>query len=385
MQGSELFVVPVDARADWHAFINLAWHVNRRDPHWVPPLRQSVRELLDQKRHPFWESYAGQFFIVRRNDRTVGRVAAIWPRNHAASSTGYFGFLEFEDDLTVVQALLRTAADTLRAQGFGEMLGPVNPSTNYELGVLVDGFNAPPFLMLTHNPPYYDRLLREAGLEKARDFYAYYVTAEAFAPSEKQLRVNRRLRERARVTLRNVDLKAFDREIALIGDLYNDAWADHWGFQPMTPAEFVQMGRDLRAIVDPELFYFIEYDGEAAGFLMALPNYNEVFARLRDGRLWPFGIFKFLWYRRRIGTARVITLGIRRQYQHLGLAGLVYPEIGARLIGKGYRAAEISWVVEGNEPMHSAARQLGAEVYKRYRVYSGPTARTLQNSAPTDA
>lgn len=366
-------ILPVYSRVEREAFIDLPWRLNAGDPAWVPPLRMSVREIIDVTRHPFWQTHAGHFFVAKKDGNVVGRIAAIFPKRQNNGGLGYFGFLEFVEDQEVLNALLDHAATVLRELGFEKMLGPVNPSTNYELGFLIDGFEHPPFLMLTHNPPYYDRMMHAAASQKARDFYSYHITDKTFAPSEKQARVAARLRERGRVTLRHPDLRQFDREIALIGDIYNDAWADHWGFQPMTAAEFRQMGKEMRQILDPELFFFIDYQDEPAGFLMALPNYNEVFARIHDGRLFPFGIFKLLKHRRNIHSARVITLGIRRKFQHLGLAGMVYPEIGAQLIRKGYPNCEISWVVEDNGPMNSAAAQLGGEVYKTWRLYERPT------------
>lgn len=366
-------ILPVYSRAEREAFIDLPWRLNRNDPAWVPPLRMAVREMIDVSKHPFWQTHAGHFFLAKRDGEVVGRIAAIFTKRHDNSGLGYFGFLEFTEDQQVLAGLLDHAAKVLREHGFERMLGPVNPSTNYELGFLVQGFDQPPFLMLTHNPPYYDQMMLVTDCRKARDFYSYRISDKTFAPSDKQTRVAARLRERGHVSLRHPDLRQFDREIALIGDIYNDAWADHWGFQPMTAAEFRQMGREMRQILDPDLFYFIDYHGEPAGFLMALPNYNEVFARIPDGRLFPFGIFKFLKYRRKIHSARVITLGIRRKFQHLGLAGMVYPEIGAQLIRKGYPNCEISWVVEDNGPMNSAAVQLGGEISKTWRLYERPT------------
>ena len=363
---------PVRTRRDLKSFIDIPWLVNRGNPYWVPPLRSDRHRILNQQKHPFYIDNKMTLFIARRNGRPLGRIAAIYSPEHCRRSgeaCGMFGFLEAIEDEKVFAALLHAAEVWLAQYGCQKIIGPISPSTNYELGFLIDGFGEPPFLMLAYNPAYYDTIMKTLGFQKLRDFYAYYIDPESLQQPEKLRRIQQRVRQRTPVKIRSGRLRNFDAELDILRDIYNDAWEHHWGFLPMSAAEFKYMGEDLHQVLDPELVLIAEYKGEAVGFLLALPNFNEVLIRIPNGRLFPGGLFKILRLRKKIRGVRVITLGVKQKFQNLGLGSIFYAEISRRIIAGGYTHAEMSWVMEDNVPMNSAARLLGGKRYKTYRLY----------------
>lgn len=354
-------------------FIELSWKINAGDPSWVPPLRMALEPVLDRKKHPFHQHADVAYFLAERGGEVVGRIAACV--NHQYNTfhddrTGFFGFFECTDDAGVAAALLDAAAEWLRARGRDLMRGPMNFSTNDEFsspGVLIDGFDTPPTVMMSHNPRYYGGLMDAAGLEKAKDLVAYWIPDRI---PERLRNAMERLSRRAGVTIRSVRMKELKSEVAKVQEVYNAAWSQNWGFVPMTEAEFNHMAREIKPVVDPDLVLLAEKaDGEPIGFLLALPDLNRAFKHLPDGRLFPFGVFKFLWHKRRIDTARLLTLGLKPGYQHLGLGAAMYTRLLQIGVSKGYTGAEGSWILEDNHEMCTALEKLGADKYKRYRVY----------------
>jgi GNAT superfamily N-acetyltransferase len=355
-------------------FIDLAWTVNAADPAWVPPLRMALEPVLDRRRHPFHRHAAVAYFLAERGGRPVGRIAACINRQHNdfhAEALGTFGFFESVDDAAVADALLAAAAGWLRERGMTVMRGPFNFSTNDEFsspGILVDGFAEPPAVMTSHNPPYYARLMEGAGLVKSKDLVAYWVDGSAIP--ERVSDVMERLTRRAGVTLRGLRMKELKEEVRRVQEVYNAAWSRNWGFVPMTEAEFEHLSRELRPVVDPRFVLIAEKDdGEPIGFLLALPDLNRALRHLPDGRLFPLGIFRFLWHRRKIDVARILTLGLKPGYQHLGIGAAMYTRLLHVGREAGYRAAEGSWILEDNLEMCTALEKLGSVAYKRWRVY----------------
>lgn len=365
-------VEPVRDRADLREFLRLPWRIYRDDPHWVPPLLVEQRKLLNRKRHPFHQHADVEYFLARRGSAAVGRIAAIVNHRHVEfhdEPVGFFGFFECDDDPAAARALLASAEDWVAAHGMRAMRGPMNFSTNEECGLLVDGFDSPPRVMMTHNPPWYERLLEGAGYRKSKDMFAYDITGEA--PPERLVRGVARLRERAGAVIRPIRMKELEREIERVREVYNDAWERNWGFVPMTGAEFDEMAKQLRQIVDPELCLIAEVDGEVAGFELALPDFNQAI-RHANGRLLPFGIFKLLWHARRIDRIRVVTLGVKPEYRRLGLDAMMTLRVFERGLARGYRRGECSWILEDNWPMRRILEHLGARVYKTYRILEKP-------------
>lgn len=372
--GREVRIREIPLGGSMKEFIELSWKVNAGDPQWVPPLRMALEPVLDRKKHPFHQHADVAYFLAERGGETVGRIAAVvnhqYNQFHDGDRTGFFGFFESTDDPAVAAALLDAAAEWLRARDRDVMRGPMNFSTNDEFsspGVLIDGFDTPPVVMMSHNPRYYGGLMDAAGMEKAKDLVAYWIGPNI---PERLRNAMQRLTQRAGVTIRSVRMKELKSEVAKVQEVYNAAWSQNWGFVPMTAAEFDHMAKEMKPVVDPDLVLLAEKaDGEPIGFLLALPDLNRAFKHLTDGKLLPFGVFKFLWHKRKIRTARILTLGLKPGYQHLGLGAAMYTRLLEIGIGKGYQGAEGSWILEDNHEMCTALEKLGADKYKTYRVY----------------
>lgn len=364
-----LSVDVAEGRRDMDRFIRVAFDVNRDDPNWVPPLLVEQRKLLDRDNHPFHRHADVEYFLARRDGRVVGRIAAIVNHRHNEfheDRLGFFGFFECEDDPAAARALLSAAEDWCAARGMERIRGPMNFSTNEECALLVDGFDTPPMLMMTHNPPYYERLLESAGYRKEKDLLAYLL--EDMEAPERVVRGAERAQKRIGAVIRPIRMKELRSEIEIIRDIYNSAWERNWGFVPMTEAEFDEMAKQLKQIVDPELCLIAEVDGEPVGFELTLPDFNQAIAKT-DGRLLPFGIFKLLWHARKIDAARVITLGLKPDYRRLGLDAMMTLRGYRRVSDLGYHRIEASWILEDNVEMRRVMERLGARVYKTYRVY----------------
>lgn len=373
--GPTIEVRAVGSRTDLDSFIRLPWRIYRDDPLWVPPLISDVRRVLDRKRHPFHHHAEVEYFLAWRGKEVVGRIVATV--NHAYNEfhedrSGFFGFFESIDDQSVADALLRTAEDWLRERGRDSVSGPFNFSTNDELysgGVLVDGFDTPPAVMMAHSPPYYARLLENAGYGKAKDLLSYWVDGRNTPP--RLVRALERFSRNERIQVRGLNIRDFDGEVARIKEIYNAAWEKNWGFVPMTDAEFQDMADQLRPIVEPSLCQLAEVDGEPVGFALQLPDLNQAFRHV-NGRLFPFGVFKFLWYKRKIQSVRVLTLGVKPAYRKRGLDALLITHIYQADQEKGRAQGECSWILEDNAEMRHGLERLGGYVYKTYRVFQKP-------------
>jgi GNAT superfamily N-acetyltransferase len=338
----------------------------------VPPLRRDVRELIDPARHPFHQHATVELFLAYDGDRIVGRIAAIVNDLHIEwheEPVGFFGLFETVNDPRVSHALLDTAGSWLASRGIETMRGPASFSLNEEAGLLVEGFDGPPVVMMTYNPPWYADLLEEYGLSKSKDLLAYFLPNAA--PSERLLRMADRLRERYRVTVRTLDKRRFWDEVALVRKVYNEAWEKNWGHVPMTEAELIYMARQLKAVVDPSLVVFAEVDGELAGFGLALPDLNVALKQM-NGRLLPFGWAKAIWHSRKITTARVLTLGVLEKYRRSGVGELMELELLLNAAKRGIVNGEMSWILEDNWAMRKPLEKLGAKVYRTYRMYDVP-------------
>jgi GNAT superfamily N-acetyltransferase len=355
-------------------FIDFAWTANAGDPHWVPPLRVALEPGLDRAKHPFHQHADVAYFVAERDAETVGRIAAIVNHRHNEfheDRVGFFGLFESVEDPRVARALADAAAGWLKARGMVTMRGPMNLSTNEEIsspGVLVDGFDTPPTVAMSHNPPYYGALLEGAGLEKAKDLLAFWIGSPI--PPERLVRGVERMTRREGVTLRSMNMRRLPEEVAVIEEIYNSAWARNWGFVPMTPEEFAYMAKDLKSVVDPDLCIIAEKEGDPVGFAISLPNLNEAIRHIPDGKLFPFGFLKFLWYKRKIGSARIMTLGLRPEYQKSsGIGAAMYLRTFQVAGEHGYNQGEASWILEDNFLMRQALEKVGFELYKTYRVY----------------
>ena len=367
---SVLRVAPVETRADLKRFIDLSWAIYRGDPHWVPPLKRDVHAAFDSAKHPFHLHSEAQPYLAVRGGEVVGRICAIRNRNHEAlheEAVGFFGWFECVDDPDVAEALFDAVRGWLRERGLTAMRGPASFSTNEITGLLVDGEEGPPALLLAHNPPWYPPLLEGCGLRKVKDLYAWDIV-EGNWP-EHLFRAEKLVTRRYGTRIRTLDMSRFDEEVLLIRRLYNSAWERNWGFVPMTDAEMDHMAAELKPIIDPDLALFAETpDGEVIGFALALPDFNQVLHKL-NGRLTPLALAKILWYKRRVTRLRVLILGLLSEWRGKGIDVLLYLAIFRNGTAAGMREADLSWILEDNHKMNAAIERLGGRIYRTYRVY----------------
>ena len=338
----------------------------------MPPLKRDVNELIDPDKHPFHQHATVELFLARRRDRIVGRIAAIHNDLHLKvhnERTGFFGLFEFIDDREVSAALLDKASQWLSGRGLETMRGPASFSLNEEAGLLVEGFDGPPRVMMTYNPPWYADHFEAFGLVKAKDLLAYFLPNAA--PTPRLLKVADKLRERYNVTLRSLDKHRFWDEVAMVRQVYNEAWQDNWGHIPMTDAELDYLAKQLKPVVEPRLVVFAHVGGELAGFGLALPDLNVALKKM-NGSLFPFGWAKALWYARKIDVARCLILGVLPKFRRSGVGELIELELMINASQVGIRHAEFSWILEDNLMMRAALEKMGATVYRTYRMYDVP-------------
>lgn len=359
-------------KKDINAFVNLPWKIYEGDSLWIPPLKMAVRDLLNKKKHPFYQTASTRAWIAEHNGTPAGRIMAV--NNHAYNKyhnckKGFFGFYECIDNPEVASKLLKTAEESLKSEGLDVMEGPMNPGTNYECGLLVDRFDDSPQVMMTYNPAYYEKHMAAYGLTKSMDLLAYNV-ATNFTMPKIILDIADRTEKKSKVSYRTLNLKNWNSELDTMFEIYNSAWEANWGFVPMTKDEFYHTAKDLKSIVDPGLVHFALVDGVVAGFILTLPDLNQVFRQIPKGELSLPAIYKLLTAKKRIDRCRVITLGIKKEFRKMGLETLLYKhnhiaiQKNARL-----KNIEMSWILENNLEMNKPLIRMSGEAYKRYRLY----------------
>jgi GNAT superfamily N-acetyltransferase len=360
---------------DRDVFVRFAWQIYRDDPQWAPPLLIERKDFVNPRLHPFYLHGAAAQFLAYRNGQLVGRIQASDDPHYNAehhSNVGCFGMFESIDDEQVAAALLQAAADWLRDRGRTQIMGPIDYSTNYACGLLIDGFDTPPRIMMNHNPPYYAALLEACGLSKAKDLYSWWFDDRLDVLDAWRAKAER-LAARGRFQVRSFRLDDFDAEIERCKAVYNAAWERNWGFVKMSDAEFAYMAKHLRQLAAPELLLLAEVEGRPVGFSMTLPDLNEAIRPL-DGRLFrwglPIGLVRLLRNRRRIRTARLLTLGVIEGFRRRGISELLI----LRTLDYGkhvahYTGAELGWTLEDNELINRTIVAVGGQRYKTYRIY----------------
>ncbi len=369
----DLDVRSVDNKARLKDFIHFPWSVYRDDPNWVAPLLIEQKQRYSNK-NPFFEHARWQGWVAYRDGKPVGRISAQIDELYLeryADRTGYFGSLEAEDDPAVFSRLFQTAEAWLAQEGMSRVTGPFNLSINEEAGLLVDGFDTPPRIMMGHNPPYYGAHIEENGFKPAQDLLAYHQPPNyEFSPTIKRLLE----RSAGRIRMRHLNRKALDDELATLRHIFNDAWSENWGFVPFTEAEFREVGKAMTLLLDDDFVQIAEVDGEPAAMIIGLPDINQAIQDL-NGRLLPLGWLKLLWrIKVRYPTrARIPLMGVLKKYQHtrLGpaLAFAVTDALKQPFIRRGIEEVEMSWILENNQGMRNIIEQLGGVEYKRYRLY----------------
>ncbi len=369
-------ILPISrSKKELNRFFDVADRIYRGDPNWVPPLRDDVSKVFADK-NPFFRHAEMQLFVARRGNEDVGRIAAILDRHHNefhGEKTGFFGFFETENDRAVSDALLEAAAGWARQRGMEVLRGPANPTLNDEAGLLVEGYDSPPVLMMTYNPRYYATLLEEAGFRKAKDLLASWFEIGP-EPLARFARINERFRRRNRdIEVRKVSKASLKADLPKIREVYNAAWEKNWGFVPMTPEEMDFMAARLKPLLDENFLFLAEArkpDGslEPVGFMLSLPDYNTAIQPL-GGRLLPFGWLKFLLGLKKIRTLRVLTLGLKKDYRMRGIQSLMFEEGLKASLKRGLTGCEVSWMLEDNDLVLRSVKLWGGRLYKTYRMY----------------
>lgn len=373
---SDICVRPVQTKREQKAFLEFPWRLYQGDPNWIPPLRQNQKGLVGFAPHPFYERNKAQAFLAYRGDEVVGRVLAILNQGHIErfrEKRGFFGFFESVDDELVSQGLFDAVRAWFAEQGIYTLRGPTNPSLNYELGLLIDGFDTPPTFMMTYNPPYYERLIESYGFRKTQDLYAYWGHVSMLPRIREKLKpICDQIVERFNVRLRMLNKKRFLEDVQLFLEIYNRSLVNTWGFVPMSEAEVRHMARGLRWLMVPELALGAEVDGRMVGAVFCLPDYNPRIKAI-DGRLFPFGFIRLLRNKQAIKRVRVISTNVLPEYQLLGFGLVLLEGLVPKALDWKIEEAEFSWVLESNALSRGSLEKGGAKRTKTYRLYDfGP-------------
>lgn len=371
----QLTIKPVETSREKRQFLELPWQINRADPNWIPPLRQNQEELVGYRKHPFYDQAEGQTFLALEGDRPVGRILALV--NHVHNRThgeqrGFFGFFECIDNQEVAAGLFDAVRDWLGKRGITNIRGPMNPSMNYECGLLIEGFDTPPFFMMTHNLPYYQRLIEGCGFGKIEDMFAFYGRTEMLSGLDSKLAfIVDECKKRFDIKLRRMNRSQFRRDVRLFLEIYNQSLMGTWGFVPMSDSEVDHMAATLKHLIAPEMTTIAEIDGRAVGAQFGLLDYNPRIKKI-DGKLFPFGFLRLLWNKKAIKRVRLISTNVVPEYQKWGLGLVIASRLVPEAVAWGIEEAEFSWVLESNRLSFQSLKRGGAKITKRYRIFDYP-------------
>lgn len=365
-------IKPVTTSRERKQFLALPWELYRGDPNWVPPLRFDQQGLVGYKHHPFYDDAEGQTFLALQDGKPVGRVMAIV--NHAHNrlykeQRGFFGFFESIDDTAVSSALFDAARAWLAERNTTVIRGPVNPSMNYEIGLLVDGFNEPPTFMMTYNKPYYRELFEAYGFQKAQDLYAFWGHIDMVAKADQKIfYIWEECKSRFDLKLRPMDRRKFNQEVRLFLDLYNLANSNIFGFVPLSESEVTHMAASLKHLIVPEMTVIAEVEGKVVGGIFGLLDFNPRIKQI-DGKLFPFGFLRLLWNKKAIKRVRLISTNVIPEYQKWGVGLVVAGQLLPACEAWGIQEAEFSWVAESNQLSYKTLKRAGTKITKTYRIY----------------
>ena len=364
----------VEGRKDIKSFINFPHDLYQGDINYVPELYLNISEVLSRKKNPFFKHSEAHLFLAKRAGKIVGRIACIRDNNYNAyhnSNVGFFGFFDVIEDYEVAKILLDHATTFAKDQGFDSILGPTNFTTNDTAGMLVEGFNKPPTVMMTYNKPYYNEFVKKYGFEKEMDMYAYFIPTKT--ANEKSLRLASMLKgrlEKKGIFIRNLNPRKFKSEILNVKNIYRKAWENNWGFVPPTDEEFDHLASGLKLLIDARYVFMAEKENELIGFGAAIPDINEITKDFHYGKLFPFNIVKLLLNKRRTKKIRIILLGVVEDYRRMGIEGVMFANYIQAARDNGLEGGEASWILESNEMMVKAAENLNGERTHTYRIYS---------------
>ncbi|MBI5960732.1 MAG: hypothetical protein HY866_18480 [Chloroflexi bacterium] len=375
----------VENKTDLNTFITLPWKIYKDNPYWTPPLLSMQRHKLDRDKNPTWKHLEGDYFVAWRGDQPVGTIAAFINHRHNEyhnERIGFFGFFEVYDDQEAAHALLKTAADYVKAKGYTALRGPASFSTNDECGLLIQGFEDEPVVAYPYNPAYYQSLIESMpGFVKVMDTNAYYLTLSDAGDSEKiqkMLRINQKNNERRGIVVHAPNRRDLKAEFVTLKDIYNSAWDKNWGFVPLTNDELDALVKDMSMYIDPRVTLFATVNGEPAGFLLAVPDLFQAvhLAHPRPGKPEIFSLVQVLWYwkvRRKISRIRIPFMGVKEKFRGIGVEAAMFTELFHRATAiapkMGWDYGDGGWVLETNEPMHRLVEANRGYVYKRFRFY----------------
>lgn len=362
----------ITTEKDRKEFIEFPYRHYSHNKYWVAPLLMEQKKLINEKKNPFYNNAEIALFLAKLNGETAGRIAAIIDHRYNEfhqAKTGFFGFFESIDNHNTANLLFKVAEDWLREKGMEDVLGPSNPSMMDEIGILVDGFEKYPSILMPYHKPYYDKLAKKAGYEKEMDLLTYLVTQNSVDRDRAERAVKIVKKRLPDLEIRKINMRKIKDEVHIIRDIFNEAWKNNWGFIPLSKEEFDALASDLKTIVDDDFAHIAEINGKPVGFSIALPDYNQVF-RDMNGRLFPFGIFKLLWNKRKIDKVRTALMGVLPEYQGKGIDVLMHREAIQNGLEKGVYSSEVGWILENNIQMVRVAERIGGTLDKRYRMYS---------------
>ena len=360
----------VETKIALKKFIKFPWAVYKGDPNWVPPLILDIKERLNRNKNPFFEHAEMDLFLAFKDGALAGRIAAIIDDNHNQvhnEKVAFFGMYESLDDIEVAKALLDRVAAWGLERGMQILRGPMNLSMNDECAFLLEGFDSPPVVMMSYNPPYYLDLMEQAGLSKAKELNAFDMNKD-HATAQKVDAIVKRAERSSTIKVRTVNPKTLKEDVEKIRYVYNHGWERNWGFVPWTDHELDHMADNMKQLADWDIVILAEDKGKPVGFAFGLPNYNEALIKM-NGRLLPFGLLKLLYYKRKITGIRAVVFGILKEYRMTGLSYMLYWHLEKNSLAKGYTWAETSWQLEDNDAINRFASSIGGEVYKKYRIY----------------
>jgi len=366
-------ILEVKSKKELTKFIDFPHDLYSNDPNYVPMLFMEQEALLNEKKSPFFLHSTATYYLAYKDGKIVGRIAAILNKNHISftgRNEGFFGFFDVINDYEVAKSLLDRAELWLKEKGVTKVMGPANFSTNETVGLLVDNFETPPYIMNTYNFSYYQDILEKYGFVKQTDLLCYkMVTADMPVDiMEFGEKLEKRLAERG-IIIRKLNMKHYKKEIESFLPVYNASWSENTGFVPMTDAEIKQIAKDLKAVVDPDFIYFAIKDSKVIGVSLTIPNVNEIQKNVKRGRLLPFGLFKILFGLKKIKTVRILALGTLKEYRRLGIDVCFYVRNMKTAKEKNIIEAEASWILEHNEMMNRALEHINGKVYRKYRIY----------------
>jgi GNAT superfamily N-acetyltransferase len=369
MNPSGIKILQIKTNQELNKFIQFPYQFYKNDPHWVPPLVRDVKFKLNRLKHPFFNHAKIELFLVTNGKKVLGRIAAIIDQGYNEfhkEKVGNFGLFECINNFDIAKLLFIAAENWCKKEGMNKIRGPMNLSMNDECGFLLEGFHSDPVIMMPYNPEYYLELCEKYGFVKVKDLYAYI--KDKVGVVDRIAKLVERVKKKENVTVRPINMKKFDQEVAIIKDIYNSAWEVNWGFVPMTDKEMDLMAKELKPIIEPELVLFSEVNGIPVGVSITIPDFNQVLKKL-NGKLNPIGILKFLYYKRKITGLRGIVFGLKKEYRRTGINTVLYYETEKRGARLGYEWCEMSWNLEDNDLINRFDEAVGGRLYKKYRIY----------------